>query len=236
MFVRDSGAVTGKASTAAVAALIAEPARATMLDALMAGGELRASELGRRADVAPSTASEHLSRLLEGGLVVCEAHGRERRFRLASRTVADALEALALIAPPEEIRSLRASDRATALRRARTCYDHLAGELGVGLTEALVAQRLLVPADGAYSLSQRGELRLAELGIDLEAARTQRRVFARACLDWSERRPHLAGALGAALADAVIAHGWMARRPNDRALTVTTAGEAALRELGVAVS
>jgi DNA-binding transcriptional ArsR family regulator len=207
-----------------------------MLDALMAGGALRASDLARRADVAPSTASEHLARLLGGGLVMCEARGRERQYRLASGAVADALEALALIAPPEEISSLRASDRAAALRRARTCYDHLAGELGVGLTEALVEQRLLVPTDGAYSLSRLGERRLAELGIDLDATRTQRRVFARACLDWSERRPHLAGSLGAALAEAVIAHGWMARRPNDRALTVTPAGEAALRELGVVVS
>ena len=228
-----SEGMSGEANVAAVAALVAEPARAAILDALMGGTYLPAGALARRAGIAPSTASEHLARLLEGRLITCETHGRERRYRLATRAVAEALEALARIAPPEQIHSLRASDRTAALRRARTCYDHLAGAVGVALTEALVAGKLLLAGDGAYTLTARGESRLGLVGVDVEGARAGRRPFTRACLDWSERRPHLAGALGAALADAFFAQSWLLRRPGDRALTLTPTGEAGLRELGV---
>ncbi len=225
--------MSGKANVAAVAALVAEPSRARVLDALMGGTSLPAGELARRAGIAPSTASEHLARLLEGGLVRCEPQGRERRYRLASQGVAEALEALARIAPAEPVNSLRAAGRSAALRQARTCYDHLAGQLGVGLTEALVARKLLLVGDGAFILSARGESRLAGLGVDVEGARAARRPFARACLDWSERRPHLAGALGAAVADALFTHKWLLRRPGDRALALPPRGEAALEQLGV---
>jgi len=218
---------------AAVASLFADPARATMLDALMDGGEHPAGELARRAGVAPSTASGHLSRLLLGGLVSCAATGRERRYRLASPVIAEALEALSRLAPPVEVRSLRAADRGEAIREARTCYDHLAGRLGVRLTDALVERRLLIPRDTGYELRPAGELKLARLGVDVAAARRRRRAFALACLDWSERRPHLAGALGAALAGALLDHGWLKRRPNDRGLTVTEEGRASLAEIGV---
>jgi DNA-binding transcriptional ArsR family regulator len=223
----------GDADIAAVAALLAEPARATMLDALMDGGAQRAGELARRAGVAPSTASGHLARLLAGRLVVCEAEGRERRYRLASAAVAEALEALARVAPPVEVRSLRGADRSEAIRSARTCYDHLAGRLGVGLTEALVERGSLLAGDAAYELTPAGEETLAELGVDVLAARAHRRSFARACLDWSERRPHLAGALGAALAEALLARGWLERRPSDRGLLVTRPGRDGLLRLGV---
>jgi DNA-binding transcriptional ArsR family regulator len=233
MSIMHSAGMTERANVAAVASLVAEPTRAAMLDALMAGGFLRAGELARRAGIAPSTASEHLCRLLEGRLIICEARGRERRYGLASHSVAEALEALARIAPPVYAHSLRASDRASALRHARTCYDHLAGRVGVALTEALVARKLLIAGEGAYTLTARGEHRLGLLGLDLERARAQRRSFARACIDWSERRAHLAGALGAALAEAVLDDGWLLRRPDGRALVVTPHGEAALCELGV---
>ena len=225
--------MSGNANVAAVAALVAEPSRAAILDALMAGAFLPAGELARRARIAPSTASVHLARLLGGGLITCETHGRERRYQLASRAVAEALEALARIAPPERLSSLRASDRSAALRHARTCYDHLAGQVGVGLTEALVAGKLLFAGDGGYALSAKGERRLARFGVDVDRARAARRPFARACLDWSERRPHLAGALGAEVAVALLSQSWLLRRPGDRALTLTPSGEAALRELGV---
>jgi DNA-binding transcriptional ArsR family regulator len=225
--------MTSRANVAAVASLVAEPTRAAILDALMAGGLLRAGELARRAGVAPSTASEHLSRLLDGRLVICEAHGRERRYGLASHSVAEALEALARIAPPQQAHSLRSSDRASALRHARTCYDHLAGAVGVALTEGLLAQKLLVAGEGSFTLTARGEHRLRLLGVDVEGARAQRRSFARACLDWSERRAHLAGALGAAVADTLLSDEWVLRRPGGRALVVTAHGEASLRELGV---
>ena len=226
----------GDADIAKVAALIGDPARAAILDALLDGANHRAGELAERAGIAPSTASAHLARLLDGGLVECERLGRERRFRLASPAVAAALEALAQLAPPTRVQSLRASARGDAIRRARTCYDHLAGRVGVAVTDALVAGGALVPVDAAFALTTRGERKLTRLGVDVAEARSRRRAFALACLDWSERRPHLAGALGAALADAVIDAGWLKRRPHDRGLIVTHAGEEALRrELKVAL-
>jgi DNA-binding transcriptional ArsR family regulator len=221
-------AEVGDANVAAVAALIGHPARAAMLDALLDGGARAAGDLAHRADVAPSTASGHLLQLLTGGLVVCEAHGRERRYRLASAETAEALEALARLARPARVQSLRAADRAGALRDARTCYDHLAGRLGVAVTEALVDRGALVPRDACYDVTRAGEEQLRRLGVDVAAARARRRSFARACLDWSERRPHLAGALGAALAEALLARDWLRRRPNDRGLIVTPTGREGL--------
>lgn len=221
--------VVGDADIAAVARLLGEPARAAIIAALMDGSSHSAGELASCAGVSPSTASGHLARLLGGGLVCCDVHGRERQYRLASAEVAAAVEALARIAPAAAIRSLRSSDRAAAIRVARTCYDHLAGSVGVDVTEALVHRGALVPNGDGYSLTSTGEELLSRLGVDVAAARVQRRSFARACLDWSEHRSHLAGALGAGLAQAVIANGWLQRRPADRALTITPAGAAALR-------
>jgi DNA-binding transcriptional ArsR family regulator len=223
----------GDADVAAVAALIADPTRAAMLDALMDGRSCAAGELAGRVGIAPSTASGHLARLLAGGLVTVEARGRERRYRLSSPAVATALEALSRVAPAKDVRSLRSADRSAAIRAARTCYDHLAGRLGVDLTEALVRDDVLVLRDTSYDLTPRGAETMAALGVDVETARSRNRAFARACLDWSERRPHLAGALGAAVADALLVKDWLRRRPNDRALTVTPLGRSALRRLGV---
>lgn len=207
-----------------------------MLDALMDGRQHRAGELARRAGVAASTASEHLARLLDGGLVLCDSRGRERHYRLASTDVAEAVEALARLAPELRVDSLRSADRSAALRRARTCYDHLAGELGVAVTEALVGTRALAVEDGAFRLTSLGDQALRRLSVDVDGARGARRSFARSCLDWSERRPHLAGSLGAAVAAALLDARWLERRPSDRGLIVTPAGASALRrELGLAL-
>jgi DNA-binding transcriptional ArsR family regulator len=219
-----------------VAALLGDPTRATMLDALMDGRARPAGELARTAGIAPSTASEHLARLVAGRLLVVEPSGRERLYRLASADVAEVLEALSRLGSEEPVSSLRTAGRRDALQAARTCYDHLAGRLGVAVTDALVARDVLRPRDGSFELSEGGAVFLAEIGVDVDGARARKRVFARSCLDWSERRPHLAGALGAALADAALGHGWVRRRPNDRALDVTPHGVAALRKrLGVSV-
>jgi DNA-binding transcriptional ArsR family regulator len=214
-----------------VAALLGDSTRALMLDALMDGEARPAGELARRAGVAPSTASEHLTRLVEGRLLVVEPRGRERRYRLASAEVADVLEALSCLGAETPVSSLRAASRSEALRAARTCYDHLAGRFGVELTEALVARDVLRRCDASFELSADGELFLVQLGVDVAGARARKRVFARACLDWSERRPHLAGALGAALAAAALDRDWVCRRPNDRGLRVTPKGAAELRGL-----
>jgi DNA-binding transcriptional ArsR family regulator len=216
------------ADVVTVARLLGEPARAEMLDVLLDGLPHPANELARRAGVASSTASEHLSRLLAAGLVVADQRGRERLYRLGSPAVAEALEALARVSAPQPITSLRAGTQAEALRLARTCYDHLAGRVGVAVADALVVRRALVLEDESYRVTTRGELLLRRLGVDVDAARTERRAFARACLDWTERRPHLAGSLGAGLAGAFLARDWVRRRPRDRALIVTDAGREAL--------
>jgi DNA-binding transcriptional ArsR family regulator len=198
--------------------------RATMLLALLGGRPLTAGELAGRAGISASLASSHLSKLLDGGLVSVEQEGRRRHYRLAGRRVAEVIEAMLTIAPSRAPAGLRESKRGSALRGARTCYDHLAGELGVALTDSLEHQRLIEPADASYALTTAGERRLESLGISVAALRIQRRAFSRPCLDWTERRPHLAGAVGAAIAEHVMAQRWVARVPGTRALRVTDDG------------
>jgi DNA-binding transcriptional ArsR family regulator len=213
-----------EADIAAVGALIGDRARASMLNALMGGEAIAAGELARIGGVSPSGATAHLRRLREGGLVVDETAGRQRVFRLASSELAEALEALALVSPPAPVRGLRASTEAAALKRARTCYDHLAGELGVAVTDALVEREILDRGDDCFAVTRGGGPWLEELGVDVRALRQARRSFARACVDWTERRPHVAGSLGAGIATTCFARGWVRRRPGGRAVAVTAAG------------
>jgi DNA-binding transcriptional ArsR family regulator len=215
-----------EADLAAVAALIADPSRAAMLDALSGGGALSAGDLARRAGVAASTATEHLDRLERGGLVTSARAGRTRQVRLAAPEVARVLEAIAAIAPAKPVRGLRDWYHGEALRTARSCYDHLAGVAGVALADALVDRGVLEPDDGGFSITRPGEHELERFGLDVGAIRGARRATARACLDWSERRPHVAGALGAALLDELLRRRWLRRRPDDRALAITPAGRA----------
>src|SRR5438067_12032200 len=184
------------ADLAAVASLIGDRRRAGILLALLGGEALPARELAGRAGASSSLASAHLAKLLDGGLVIAERVGRERHYRIAGPEVAHAIEGLLAIAPERAAATFSESSRGRAIRRARTCYDHLAGELGVGLTEALERQGSLTGLDGAYALTPSGERRLRELGLDLDAARSSRRPFTRQCPDWTERRPHLAVSLG----------------------------------------
>jgi DNA-binding transcriptional ArsR family regulator len=217
------------ADLAAGAGAIADPARAAMLDALLDGAPRSAGALAREAGVAASTASHHLGRLLDAGLIVVEPDGRRRAFRLARPEVADALEALALVCPPRPARTLRRATRLEAERAARTCYDHLAGRLGVALCDALLEARAIAPdGERAYALGPGADRAFAALGVSLPP--TGRRAYARPCLDWSERRPHLAGTLGAAVAGAMLEREWVARVPKTRALRVTDAGREGLRK------
>lgn len=198
--------------------------RATMLLALLGGRPLTAGELASRAGISASLASSHLSKLLDGGLVTVSQQGRERHYRLAGPQVAEVMEAMLTLAPDRAATTMRESTRGRALRGARTCYDHLAGALGVALTDSLERQRLIEPGDGAYALTGTGERRLSALGIDAGALREERRAFARPCLDWTERRPHLAGALGAAIAHHALDRKWLRQVPGTRALRVTDDG------------
>jgi DNA-binding transcriptional ArsR family regulator len=223
----------GDADIASVAALFSDPGRARVLRVLGDGRALPATVLALEAGVAASTASEHLTRLVAGGLLRVEARGRHRYYRLAGPEVGAALEALSLIAPPEPVRSLRAGSRAAALRYARSCYDHLAGRLGVALMEALLREGALTGGEDGYEVTERGRQLIAELGVRLPAGR---RTLVRHCIDWSEQRPHLAGAMGAAVLTRLLELGWVERAERGRALLVTERGARELAgRLGVLV-
>jgi len=209
---------------AGVARLLASPARSAMVSALLDGRALTATELARRARIAPSTASEHLAALTDGGLAEALSQGRHRYYRIASGEVAEALEAFARICPPAPVRSLRASREARELSAARVCYDHVAGDLGVAVHDALMAQRWLAPEEGGYRLTRRGTAGLAELGVPIDDAIAARRRFAYPCLDWTARRFHLAGALAAALTETLLSSGVLARTRSRRGLELTPDG------------
>jgi DNA-binding transcriptional ArsR family regulator len=258
------------------ASLIAEPTRAAMITALLDDRPLAAGELARLAGVSPATASAHLARLLNGGLVTMIKQGRHRYYHLAGPEVAAAMEALAHLSTtnPVQIRSLRESRDAAALAEARTCYDHLAGRAGVALLDALLAQRILAPAPGggqlaacgpnggvhpesnggpagngsqygasagyegrhvravpqatirpeAFEVTGDGMATLTSFGLNIGALEKTRRRFAGACLDWTERKPHLNGALGAAVTARLLGLGWIERGSRRRAVRVTSAG------------
>jgi DNA-binding transcriptional ArsR family regulator len=219
----------------AVAALLADGTRVRMLCAVADGRALPAGELARRAGVGAPTASAHLNRLVDAGFLAVQPGGRHRYYRLANPAVVSALEALGALARPGEAPlPYRQAHAARAIHRARSCYDHLAGRLGVDVTEALVGRGALERDGREFRLSAGGEALLDELGVDHRAARSGRRSFARACLDWSERRDHLAGALGAAVLHGFLRQGWIERTAESRAVRITGAGRRALRgALGV---
>jgi len=218
------------ANIAYTAMLLADPTRACFLTMLSDGRALPAGELARSARVSPSVASIHLTKLVEAKLLIAERQGRHRYFRLADPTIVQLLEALATHSPPRPIRSLREAETGKAIRFARTCYDHLAGALGVRITAALVQQKHLVEENRHFLVTERGTERFHKLGIDVHALRGQRRAFAPCCLDWSERQYHVAGALGAALATRCFELGWIKRLALNRALQVTDEGFDGLRQ------
>jgi DNA-binding transcriptional ArsR family regulator len=219
----------GDADLASVGALLAEPARTKVLLALSDGRSLPASMLAAEAGVSASTASHHLARLVDGGLIDVETHGRHRYYALAGPDVADLLEAVARVAPARPITSLREGTRAHALRYARRCYDHLAGRLGVAVADALEREGFVMMTDAAYTVTRVGATRFARVGIDVRSGEV-----ARACRDWTEQRSHVAGALGRALLGGFLERGWLERDAKTRALHLTRAGAAALpAELGV---
>jgi DNA-binding transcriptional ArsR family regulator len=221
---------------ATVAELIGDRARAVMLIELLDGRALPAGELALISGVSAQSASGHLSKLADGGLLSVEREGRHRYYQIASPEVAHALEALGAISTIPRQTIAQRPREVLALYNARTCYDHLAGRVAVELARALETTEVLRPSrEREYELGPRGEEWFGELGVNVTALRSSRRSFARRCLDWSERRPHLAGALGAALCSRLLAMGWVARRSKTRALRITERGERELRErLGIA--
>jgi DNA-binding transcriptional ArsR family regulator len=221
------------ASIARLAGLLADPTRVGMCLALLDGTAWTAGELARSTGVARSTASEHLDQLVAGGLLAEERQGRHRYLRITTPAAAQLIESLAVQAGPGHApRSLRAVRAGEAMARGRTCYDHLAGRLGVAVMDALV-DRGLVSVRRGVALTEPGHQWLATLGVDVAGLEQQRRPLVRPCIDWTERRPHLAGSAGAALCTAFVDHGWV-ERGHGRVMTVTEAGHRALRQrLGI---
>ena len=213
---------------AEIAHLMGDPARANMLHALMDGRALTAKELAFLAGVAPQTASGHLAKLMQGGLIGVAVQGRHRYYRLAGPEVATALEGLMVLSGGQANGRRLPSRIGADLARARTCYDHFAGRLGIAIHDALLAGGHLTVADGGYGLSRSGVALFAGLGVDAAAASKGRRAALRPCLDWSERRPHLAGSLAAALACRCFEAGWVKRIRDSRAVILTAEGSAAL--------
>jgi DNA-binding transcriptional ArsR family regulator len=214
---------------AQVAALIGDPARANMMMAMMDGRALTAKELAYAARISAPTASAHLAKLLDLGLVAVEPQGRNRYYRIASPLVAQMIESVALLAPTN-VRKPPVARAAERLRLARTCYDHVAGILGVTIADRLQAENHVVLGDGGGMVTARGERFLASLGLAAVGPVGSRRIFCRPCLDWTERRHHLAGALGAAICAHCLDRGWVERRRDSRALGVTPSGEPAFAE------
>jgi DNA-binding transcriptional ArsR family regulator len=240
--------VRGDADIASIGALVADPGRAKILLALGDGRALPASVLADEAGVAASTASAHLGKLVKGGMLRVERHGRHRYFRVAGPEVGELIEALARISPPAPVRSLKQGNKSQAVRFARTCYDHLAGMLGTQLMEGMLDRELLTGGDGVFDPDAARQDRLAAPGFDLDYRLTPsgvrelkafgidfdslpaRRPLIRYCVDWSEQRHHLAGSLGAALAGRMIELDWVRKAERSRAVHVSDRGLDGLRE------
>jgi DNA-binding transcriptional ArsR family regulator len=238
--------MTGDVDLSRAGELIADRARSRILIALTAGRELSASQLAEEAGVSRPTASAHLKKLTEGRLIAVRAEGKSRHYRLAGPAVFEVLERLMELAPPEPITSLRDSTRAAQLRRARSCYDHLAGQLGVGLMQSMLDRGFLRGGDGRYYPDRDGADRPSAYGRDVDYQLTSsgqgflddlgarlpggRRPLVRYCVDWTETRHHLAGQLGRALRDHALAAGWVEQRPRSRALRITPDGAAGIEE------
>jgi DNA-binding transcriptional ArsR family regulator len=241
--------MAGDTDISVPAALLSNPSRARVLLALVDGRALPASVLALEAGVAPSTASEHLAKLCEAGFLVSEVQGRHRYYRIGSSRVVAAVEALAGLAPTVPIRSLRQGTRANALRRGRLCYDHLAGRVGVELMRAMLERDVLTGGDGTYDpdsaptdrlaapghdvdyrLTDSGADLLTHLGVDVDALCGGRRPLIRYCLDWTEQRHHLAGAVGAAVTARLLQLGWLVRTPQPRTVRVTDEGASGLAD------
>jgi DNA-binding transcriptional ArsR family regulator len=221
------------ADFATIGLLLSSPARSRMLNLLLRGQAFPASELSHAAGVALSTGSEHLAELTAGGLTRVEVHGRHRYYSLAGPKVAEALESVAGICEAVPVRSLGESIARERLRRARTCYDHLAGMVGVAMLDSMLAQGLIERSGDDCLLTVRGQNRLTRIGIDVDQAKRAHRTFARLCLDWTERRHHLGGALGAAISGFVLERGWLQRTGSSRALSISPTGCEQLGGLGV---
>ena len=218
---------------AEIGALVGDPARANMLEALMDRRSLTAKELAARAGISPQTASGHLSKMIMAGLIAMEQHGRHHYHSLASSEIARMLEGMQQVASTQNLkhagRTIRTGPRDAAMRTARGCYDHMAGLLAVNITDAMIGRGQIEFEGDGGSVTETGRSFLEKLGIDIAAAAQSKRIFCRPCLDWSERRYHLAGAIGAALMHRTLELKWVKRQEGTRALAITRTGHDCFR-------
>lgn len=216
---------------ASIATLISEPSRAAMLTALLDGRFHPASSLAYIAGVKPQTASFHLKKMKESNVIRVERHGRHRYYGLMNHEIAAILESFLSVAPNIEIKSFKQATQDKAIRYARTCYDHLAGQLGVKITDSLLNNEYLENNEDSFIVTQKGEKFFAELKIDLQEVRKKRRTYISKCLDWSERRHHISGAVGNALLERLLELQWLSRHPDTRAIKITKEGEKNIQKI-----
>ncbi|WP_194544755.1 winged helix-turn-helix domain-containing protein [Paenibacillus sp. FSL W7-1279] len=223
--------MNANSNIAQVASLVSDASRAAILTVLLDGRYHPASELAYMANIKPQTASFHLSKMVAANLVTVEQQGRHRYYGIQNQEVAQIMETLLSITPPVEIRSLNQAAENEALRQARTCYDHLAGKLGIQLTNSLLSAGVLSEVEDHYTVTEKGEDFFKAFQVDLGRVKRKRRSFTHRCLDWSERRHHLAGALGHALLERLLELHWIQRVPSTRAIKITPEGKKGLQEI-----
>jgi len=207
------------------ASLIGDPTRASILWTLLDGRAFTATELAVSTNTSPQNISMHLGKLLEADLLCVEKQGRHKYYRFSNKEVAYAVEAMANLVPKPEVSLKNKSENYPPIKFCRTCYDHLAGKIGVALTDSLLEQKIIIEKNNVYEISPEGEKWFSRFGINIEEAQKQKRIFLKPCLDWSERRNHIAGSIGALLLNKMIAEDWLRRTKDSRAMIITGKGE-----------
>ena len=207
------------------ASLIGDPTRASILWVLLDGRAFTATELAVSVNTSPQNISMHLGKLLEADLLCVEKQGRHKYYRFSNKEVAYAVEAMANLVPKPEVSLKNKPENYPPIKFCRTCYDHLAGKIGVALTDSLLEQKIIIEKNNAYEISPEGEKWFSRFGINIEEAQKQKRIFLKPCLDWSERRNHIAGSIGALLLNKMIAEDWLRRTKDSRAMIITGKGE-----------
>ena len=208
-----------------IAGLIGEPIRATIMWTLLDGKALTATELAAVAGTTPQNLSMHLAKLVQADLLSVESQGRHRYYKFSRKDVAYAIEAMANLIPPGPAVKTPGIDSNSAIRNCRTCYDHLAGKVGVAITDSFLREQIIIESGKTFNLTTKGEIILSDLGIEIDKIKNKRRSLLRPCLDWSERRYHIAGSLAAALLDHMLLSDWVRRQKNSRAITITSKGQ-----------
>ncbi|MEP6513584.1 MAG: helix-turn-helix domain-containing protein [Parafilimonas sp.] len=208
-----------------IAALIGDPTRATIMWALLDGKAFTATELAITADTSPQNISMHLTKLVQADLLCVESQGRHRYFKFSRKEIAYAIEAMATLLPHSPAKHNHTNENNQAIKHCRTCYDHLAGKVGVAITDSLLQQKIIIDSKNIFEVSRKGQKWFFDLGIDISELKQQRRSFLRPCLDWSERRHHISGSLAASLLDKMLLSHWIRRAKNTRAIIFTAKGQ-----------